>query len=335
MKSELPGRRKTQHDHSGLFLNDTVSITQFAADVRMGLTLGQKKLYPKYFYDELGSTLFEAITFLPEYGLTRADARLLRSHAAELILLSGRPSIIAELGSGTGSKTRFVLEAVPEPERVMYYPIDISASALAKCEIELKRSVAVSVHRIQDSYLRGLQRVTQLRSDSRPLLVLFLGSTIGNFDPDEALHFCHSVRQLLDPGDVFLLSTDLEKAVDRTIAAYDDSLGVTAAFNLNLLVRINRELDGNFDLSRFRHLAVYDHEAGRIEMHLRSRTDQTVTLDQDFAVNFREGETIWTESSYKFRTRDLIALAEITGFRCEAQWIDSEWPFAQSVFRAV
>ncbi len=166
-------------------------------------------------------------------------------------------------------------------------------------------------------------------------MTLFLGSTIGNFDPGVAEEFCRNVRQILKPGDTFLLSADLEKPVSRMIAAYDDVLGVTAAFNLNMLARINRELHGNFDLGKFRHLASYDSEMHRIEMHLRSLERQEVTIDGDFTVTLNADETIWTESSYKFRPKDLLALAERTGFRCEAQWVDDEWPFAQSVLRAI
>jgi uncharacterized SAM-dependent methyltransferase len=143
------------------------------------------------------------------------------------------------------------------------------------------------------------------------------------------------VRQLLKPGDIFLLSTDLQKPVDRIVAAYADSLGVTAAFNLNILVRINRELDGTFDINKFRHIARYDDKSHRIEMHMQSIAKQEVILDGDFVVSFRQGETIWTESSYKFSPKDVVSLAERTGFHCERQWTDHEWPFAQSVLRAV
>jgi uncharacterized SAM-dependent methyltransferase len=218
---------------------------------------------------------------------------------------------------------------------VAYCPIDLSRSSLQKCELELQRISSVRIQPIEDSYLRGLEHAVQFRRSGSRVLVLFLGSTIGNFDPPEAERFCRSVREILKEGDVFLLSTDLQKSVARTIAAYDDELGVTAAFNLNLLVRINRELGGNFDLSKFLHVAVYDETLGRIEMHLKSLSNQTVVIGRDLVVNFREGETIWTESSYKFRSTELVSLATRTGFHCEVQWIDDEWPFAQSVFRAV
>jgi dimethylhistidine N-methyltransferase len=321
---------------SALFLDHSPSRTDFAADVRAGLAANrQKVLYPKYFYDDLGSALFEAITLLPEYGLTRADARLLRDHADDLIAINQEVSVIAELGSGTGTKTRLLLDRLANPNDATYCPIDISQFALEKCELETRRATRVKVHALQDSFLPGLESAVRLRRPGTPVLVLFLGSTIGNFDPDDAEEFCRSVRQLLKPGDTLLLSTDLQKPVNRVIAAYDDPIGVTAAFNLNILVRINRELDGTFDVTRFRHLARYDHKAHRIEMHLQSLATQQVMLDGDFAVTFRQGETIWTESSYKFSPKDLVSLAKRSGFDCETQWTDREWQFAQSVFRAV
>jgi dimethylhistidine N-methyltransferase len=318
-----------------LFLDHHLSRRDFAADVRAGLENRQKTLYPKYFYDELGSALFEAITLLPEYGLTRADARLFREHASDLVEINQGVSVIAELGSGTGTKTRLLLDRLAHPNDVTYCPIDISRFALEKCELEMQRGTKVKVHVMQDSYLPGLESAVRLRRLGTPVLVLFLGSTIGNFDPDDAEEFCRNVRQLLKPDDTLLLSTDLQKPVNRLIAAYDDALGVTAAFNLNVLVRINRELKGNFDLSKFRHVARYDDRVHRIEMHLQSVAAQKVILDGDFSATFRQGETIWTESSYKFSPKGVASLAERTGFYCETQWTDHEWPFAQSVFRAV
>ena len=165
------------------------------------------------------------------------------------------------------------------------------------------------------------------------MLVLFLGSSIGNFDPSAAVEFLTSVRRRLKRGDVLLLSCDLVKAHDRMLAAYDDAVGVTAAFNLNVLARINRELGGNFNLGRFRHEVRYDDSHQRIEMHLRSTADQIVSIG-DLRVTFKKDETIWTESSYKFRPEQVRAMAERVGFSCELQWIDEEWPFAQSLLRS-
>jgi len=310
--------------------------TEFAEDVRRGLSgSGQKELSAQYFYDELGSALFDAITVLPEYGLTRADARLLSRHSSDLARRVDRPSLVVELGSGSGSKTGCVLSALAATQPLTYCPVDVSKSALEKCKTELHQLDSVDIVPFALSYLDGLRRAIRLRANGSPILILFLGSTLGNFNPTAALEFMTSIRRLLLPGDVFYLSTDLQKEPERLIAAYDDAIGVTAAFNLNLLARINRELDANFDLSKFEHLARYNCVANRIEMHLRSRTNQTVSIGSDFKVTFRHGETIWTESSYKFRCEDIVALARRTGFDCEIQWVDEEWPFAQSLLRAV
>jgi len=166
------------------------------------------------------------------------------------------------------------------------------------------------------------------------MLVLFLGSSIGNFEPQVAVDFLTSVRRQLKKGDVLLLSCDLVKSHDRLLAAYDDAAGVTAAFNLNLLARINRELGGNFNLRRFTHEARYDHNEQRIEMHLRSTADQIVSIGEGFRVTLKRDETIWTESSYKYRTAQIPPMAKTAGFDCEVQWTDSEWPFAQNLLRA-
>jgi len=317
-------------------IGQALSLAEFAQDVRRGLTkAGQKELYSKYLYDEVGSALFEVITVLPEYGLTRADARLLRKHSAALASCVERPSLVVELGSGSGSKTRWILSELAAREPVTYCPIDISESALHKCLRELSYIDSVEIVPLAQSYLEGLQQALRLRRPETSVLVLFLGSTIGNFEPDRAKEFLSAAREALEPGDIFCVSTDLEKEVDRMKAAYADSIGVTAAFNLNLLARINRDLHGNFVLSNFEHEARYDKRARRIEMHLRSTTSQTVAVGQNLVVRFKRGETIWTESSYKFRCDDVRRLAAATGFDCEAQWVDEEWPFAQNVLRAV
>jgi L-histidine N-alpha-methyltransferase len=317
-------------------IGDPISIAEFAADVRSGLSkAGQKELFSKYLYDDVGSALFDTITVLPEYGLTRADARLLHKHSDELASRLQSLSLVVELGSGSGSKTRWILSALAARQPVTYCPVDVSESALHNCWRELHQMDAVDVVPLAQSYLDGLKQALQLRQEGASLLVLFLGSTVGNFEPERAEEFLTDIRQLILPGDAFYVSTDLQKETRRVIAAYDDSIGVTAAFNLNLLARINRELQANFDLAKFAHEARYDSKVNRIEMHLRSLTDQTVTIGNDFTFTLREGETIWTESSYKFRAEDIAALARRTGFECETQWIDDDWPFAQSLLRAV
>jgi dimethylhistidine N-methyltransferase len=313
------------------------SAAQFASDVRAGLCKeGQKELPSKYLYDPLGSTLFEAISLLPEYGLTRADERLLRRHAREMVRHVPGPALVSELGSGNGRKTRWILNALCERGPVSYYPIEISPAALASCESELGDIESVSIVGVEREYLDGLREVVALRADGVRLLVLFLGSTIGNFDSGADARFLREVRSVLARGDWLLLGTDLLKPLERMLEAYDDPLGVTAAFNLNLLGRINRELDGDFDLRQFEHVARFNKAARSIEMHLRSKRRQVVNVRQGgFAVTFRAGETIWTESSHKYTRGEIAELADACGFRTEAQWVDDEWPFAENLLMAV
>ena len=234
---------------------------EFAADVRAGLTKPQQKeLLSKYLYDDVGSALFEVISFLPEYGLTRADERLLRRHAPDVVEFLPAPVAVAELGSGSGKKTRWILEALCRRQRTSYYPIEISHTALAMCARELGDIDSISILGFEREYLDGLLEVAAQRRHGQHLLVLFLGSTIGNFDRPAGVNFLREVRRTLAPGDAMLLGTDLEKSSSQLIAAYDDQLGVTAAFNLNLLARINRELEADFDLSHFKHVARINHD---------------------------------------------------------------------------
>jgi L-histidine N-alpha-methyltransferase len=313
------------------------TTTDFAADVRAGLTKpGQKELLSKYLYDEVGSALFEVITVLPEYGLTRAGLRLFTRHAHDMVARMPRPVAIAELGSGSGKKTRILLEAMARHQPTTYYPIDISRTALKLMERELGNIDAISIVGFERAYLDGLLEVAARRPGGEHLVVLFLGSTIGNFDRPAGEQFVREVREKLQPGDCLLLSTDLEKSIPVTLLAYDDPLGVTAAFNLNLLARINRELGGDFDLTRFRHEARWNESERRVEMHLRSLEDQAVRIPRAaLTVQFREGETIWTESSHRYTTAEVRQMAARHGFRCDAQWVDQEWPFAISLFVAV
>ena len=312
-------------------------VSDFAAEVRAGLTKpGQKELPSKYLYDEVGSALFEVITVLPEYGLTRADVRLLKRHAHDLVDRLPRPTRVAELGSGSGKKTRFILEALVRRQPTTYHPIDISRTALQQAEREFGQIDAVSVVGFERAYLDGLLEVSARRREGEHILVLFLGSTIGNFDRPAGEEFLRAVRHLLQPAACLLLSTDLEKPIPHLLLAYDDPLGVTAAFNLNLLARINRELDGDFDLSKFQHVARWDDTERRIEMHLRSREHQTVHVPgAGLRFSLRKDETIWTESCHKYNTAEVVQIAARSGFRCDAQWVDHEWPFAASLLIAV
>jgi L-histidine N-alpha-methyltransferase len=312
-------------------------LTGFARDVHAGLTRPEQKELPSvYLYDAVGTALFETITLLDAYGLTRADERILERNARAIAARLPGPAIVAELGSGTGRKTRWLLETMAETRPIVYYPIDVSPTALERCRREIEAAGSIAVVGLEREYLEGLAEAAASRPKGKALLVLFLGSTIGNFDRAAGEQFLASVRGLLKPGDRLLLGTDLEKPVEQLLLAYDDPAGVTAAFNLNLLARINRELGGDFDLRRFRHQARYDRGQRRIEMHLVSRGSQTVTIPgAGLTVSFEDGESIWTEACHKFEPRELRRIAARCGFRHEADWRDRQWAFAENLWVAV
>jgi L-histidine N-alpha-methyltransferase len=312
-------------------------ISEFCSDIVLGLSHpGQKELPSKYLYDEVGSALFDVICLLPEYGLSRAGMRMLKAYSGEIVNRVPGPVVVAELGSGSGQQTRWLLEALARRQRVNYYPIDISGSALNRCQQELGQMDMVSIVGFERAYLDGLQEVAARRREGERLFVLFLGSTIGNFDRPAGDQFLREVRSILQEGDALLLTTDLEKPVPTLILAYDDPAGVTAAFNKNLLARINRELDADFDLAQFEHLVRWDETERRIEMHLRSKIWQRVTIRKaGFRFYLREGETIWTESSHKYEAKAVVRVGERAGYRCAGQWFDLEWPVAQNLFFAV
>ncbi len=325
LKTETDGSRRA---HSGV-------LGRFASDVRDGLSQPQRELPSRYLYDEVGTALYETITLLPEYGVNRAEERLLRRYAPSILDHLPSSLLVGELGSGSGRKTRWLLEALARRERVTYYPIDISASALRKCRQELAELGSVSLVGLENSYVEGLHNVVSRRRPGQTLLILFLGSTIGNFNRPVAQEFLREIRRCLQPGDALLLGTDLEKAEEDLIRAYDDPLGVTAAFNVNILARINRELDGDFALRHFGHEVRYDRAERRIEMHLRSARNQIVSIRAaDWTGGFRRDETIWTEACHKFNVAELRDMAHRTGYDCIEQWVDGEWPFAENLWIA-
>lgn len=312
-------------------------LSHFADDVRAGLTASPKFLLPKYFYDELGSRLFEAITSLPEYYLTRAEAEILRARAGEMAAALGGPVWLVELGSGDGQKTRLVIEALLARQgKLEYVPVDISESAIEASSRSLLFSYPdLRITAYIGEYQTALRMIRKERVGPGRTLVLFLGSTLGNLDPAERLALLHDVRHLLNPGEGFLLGTDLKKSESVLLPAYNDPLGVTAAFNLNLLARINRELEGDLDLTSFRHRALYNREEGRVEMHLESRRAQTATIGAlGLEVSFVQGETIHTESSYKFDLDQVAALAAETGFELRRTWMDTAERFASNLLVA-
>jgi len=303
--------------------------------VREGLTSRPKRLPAWLFYDAAGSRLFEEITEIPEYYLTRTERAIFTKHAAAIIAgaANGGRLRIAELGAGSAEKTRVLLRAaVRQQGNVIYEPVDVSASALdGACErIEREIAGVRVLPRVMD-YTHGDGKRLELGSGSgnEQRLVLYIGSSIGNFEPEQALRLLQRVRAGLNPGDSFLLGVDLVKRENTLLDAYDDAAGVTAAFNRNLLVRLNRELDADFNLKTFAHCSLWNRDKSRIEMHLVSRIAQQVNLGAlDLEVNFACGETIHTENSYKYRPGQAEALLAEAGFTPAATWTDARKWFA-------
>ncbi|HJX28693.1 MAG TPA: L-histidine N(alpha)-methyltransferase [Thermoanaerobaculia bacterium] len=311
----------------------------FADDVRRGLTTTPKVLYPRYFYDRLGSLLFEAICELPEYYPTRAETEIFERHAAEIVQeIDGRVRLV-ELGSGDGRKTRLLIEALVACQgRLEYLPIDVSRSALEQsAERLLQVFPELSVTAFVADYQAGLRAIRgELVPSGLRTLALFLGSTIGNLDPADRVELLRGIRGVLRPGDSLLLGVDLRKSPDILLPAYDDALGVTAAFNLNVLLRVNQELGGGFDLAAFRHQARWNDELSRIEMHLESLAEQTVPIRSlGVDVRFAAGETIHTESSYKFDLGQVEEMAAASGFAVRRTWLDVRGWFVSSLIGAV
>jgi L-histidine Nalpha-methyltransferase len=312
------------------------AVQDFADEVRRDLTRTPKQLQSKYLYDGLGSSLFEAICFLPSYRITRAEGRLLRRVASEMVSGLSDPVTLVELGCGSGDKLAMIAEALRNRRRaVAVHLVDISPVALEHSERALGRLDYVSVVGHRATYEEGLRQLARGRRSGGSVLVLFLGSNIGNFDPPAADGFLKEIRGALRPGDALLLGADLVKPEADLLLAYDDPLGVTAAFNRNLLLRINRELGADFDVSAFAHRAVWNERARRVEMHLVSAKDQEVSIPRArCSVRFASGETIWTESSYKYTPEEVLSLGAAGGFRSRQQWLDGDALFALTLFAA-
>jgi L-histidine Nalpha-methyltransferase len=312
-------------------------VAEFAADVRRDLALTPKQLQSKYLYDALGSSLFEAICRLPWYRITRSETRLLAEHADAIVdSLGAAYGTIVELGCGSGEKLLLLAEALTRRGgRAHVHLIDISSQALEQTEQRLTRLQHVSVVGHWSTYEEGLRTATSQRTTGSTMLVLLLGSNIGNFDTPAAHEFLARIRRTLTPGDLLLLGADLVKPERDLLLAYDDPLGVTAAFNKNLLVRINNELGGEFDLSSFLHRAVWNRDERRIEMHLVSRADQAVRIAAaNIVITFKRGEPIWTESSYKYSPDDVRDIGSEAGFATRDQWIDADAGFALTLLEA-
>lgn len=306
----------------------------FAADVRFYLQQTPRQLPSRFLYDALGSALFDAICHLPWYRITRAELRLLERHARTIGQAMGTAARVVELGSGNGEKLATLLTHAGMRD-VHAHLIDLSDAALARAvqTLGLVHGPNVRVTTHHATYEDGLLALPA--AFAPPTLVAFLGSNIGNFDPPGAAEFLRTIRAALRPGDGLLLGADLVKPERDLRLAYDDPLGLTAAFDKNLLLRLNTELDADFALDRFEHRAVWNAAASRVEMHLVSVGDQDVRIEgADLGFRLAAGETIWTESSYKFEAAGVRQLVEPAGFAQRHQWIDEQARFALTLFAA-
>jgi L-histidine Nalpha-methyltransferase len=307
----------------------------FAEDVRRDLQRTPRQLQSKYLYDDLGSALFEAICALPWYGITAAERRLLARWAPETVGRLGDCPLFIELGAGSGEKLASLARHANGAADISAHLIDISPAALDLAGRTLASVPGVTLTTERATYEEGLARLRRASWPGSRALLLFLGSNVGNFDPPVADRLLARMRAALDRDDRFLLGADLVKPERALLLAYDDPLGVTAAFNKNLLVRLNRELDADVDLGAFHHRAIWREELSRTEMHLVSRRTQRLRVGAcDLTVDLAAGETIWTESSYKFEPDQIVSMGERAGFRLDVQWIDPSARYALTLFQA-
>jgi dimethylhistidine N-methyltransferase len=316
------GFAKLAGRYSARLSGSVVPADSFREEVIGGLSLPQKALSPKYFYDARGSRLFEAICRLKEYYPTRAELALTRAHIGGIASFAGKGGTLIEYGSGESVKSRLLLEKL-RPSG--YIPVDISRDALRRAAAQLQRLFPwLLIHAVHGDFSRPLKIPVSQAKGRR--VVYFPGSTIGNLTPDEAQAFLRMTRGQVGPKGAMLVGVDLKKDANVLHAAYNDAKGITAAFNLNLLARINRELGGDFDLRRFRHYAFYNAALGRIEMHLVAVARHAVHIG-DYRFEFEAGESIHTENSYKYSIQGFQALAKSAGFKGEKTWLDSKGLF--------
>ena len=313
-------------------------VSAFAEDVRHYLQLSPRQLPSMYLYDALGSALFDAICELPWYAITRAEMRLLECHRTEIFAHIPELTRLVELGPGDGRKLKTLVEGTSEP--LIAHLVDVSSGALERAAHTLSDALNLNVVTHQAPFEDGLDAIMRIEDDARDesgdrTLVLFLGSNIGNFDQRGSAALLSRIAASLAPCDAFLIGADLVKSERDLQLAYDDPLGVSAAFNLNVLLRINRELGGNFDLRAFRHRAVWNAANSRMDMFLVSTREQRVRIDGvDLEFQLRKDEAIWTESSYKYTPASLITQLEHSGFNSMTQWIDRDAGFALTLARA-
>jgi len=311
--------------HKRLSYDFKPGLDSFLAEVLIGLRKPQKELPSKYFYDERGSQLFERICELKEYYITRTEASIMQAHIEEMAALIGPRVLVIEHGCGNCEKVRFLIDHLHDP--VAFIPVDISQEQLLRVARELDSVYPqLQVLPICADYTSSFELPTP-KQESKRTVVYFPGSTISNFDPIPAKHFLEHIASLCGSGGALLIGLDLKKDPAMLHCAYNDSEGLTAAFNLNLLERINRELDCDFQLDGFEHYAFYNPRESRIEMHLVSSQDQVIHLDGK-TISFARGESIWTENSYKYNLDEFEQMAAAAGLRVERVWVDEQQWFS-------
>ncbi|MGZ5509214.1 MAG: L-histidine N(alpha)-methyltransferase [Nitrososphaeraceae archaeon] len=313
----------------------TIVREDFAKEVKNGLERKKKKLNPKFFYDKRGSELFEQICVQPEYYLTLTEYKIIIENINSLLKYYDSKDIcIVELGSGSSKKTKILLNYFLKKQdgNLHYFPIDISQEMLYKSSLKLQSDLPKIInHPIASDYFEGIRTVTKFIGSQKNIpnkkLILFLGSSLGNFEPKDAIIFLRNIREIIDKEDALLVGFDLQKKKNILEAAYNDGEGITAKFNLNILERINKELDGEFDLENFGHLAYYNQVKNRIEMHLISKVKQKVKVNKlNRVFDFEKGETILTENSYKYSLKSIEQLARKSNLRVERNYLDkNEW----------
>ncbi|HKD84251.1 MAG TPA: L-histidine N(alpha)-methyltransferase [Terriglobales bacterium] len=299
-----------------------LTTSPIALDVRRGLTASPKYLTCKLFYDEIGSQLFEQITELPEYYLTRTERSILEQYAGDILEHAGSSLTLVELGAGTATKTSILIEELSQRQsRVLFYPIDVSPSALDEAVRQLgSQFPSLRVNPIVADYTGGVPALSRITGRK---LVLYIGSSIGNFEPDRSIRVLRRIRQSLRSGDALLLGADFAKSPKILLPAYNDSQGVTAEFNKNVLARLNRELEADFDLDAFQHVALWNRGCSRMEIYLESMAAQSVFIPAiDLDVSFQRGERIHTENSYKYTDAMIESILRESGFTLEHSWSD-------------
>jgi len=299
-----------------------LTVSPIAPEVLQGLMALPKHLPAKLFYDEIGSQLFEQITELPEYYLTRTERSIFEQYAGEILQEAGPSLTLVELGAGTAAKTRILIdELLQRQSRALFYPIDVSSSALDEAVRQLSAQFpSLRVNPIVADYTGGVAALSRITGRK---LVLYIGSSIGNFEPDQSVRLLRRIRQTLRSGDALLLGADFAKSSRILLPAYDDTQGITAAFNKNILARLNRELEADFDVDAFQHVALWNRRCSRMEIYLESLAPQSVFIAAlDLDVSFQRGERIHTENSYKYTDAMIEAILHDSGFVLEQSWCD-------------